>query len=105
MVGKQILEKAKLKVDVAHNGLVALNKVKKNKYDVVLMDIQMPIMDGYKASVEIRKLNTTLPIFALSGAVFMEVKDKINESGMNGFIYKPFEPENLLDKIEEAIKK
>ena len=103
MVGKQILEKAKLNVDVANDGLVAVNKVKKNEYDVVLMDIQMPIMDGYTASLEIRKFNISLPIFALSGAVFMEVKDKINESGMNGFIYKPFDPEDLLDKIEEAI--
>ena len=103
MVGKQILEKAALKVDRANDGLVALNMVKENEYDVVLMDLQMPIMDGYNATIEIRKFNKTLPILALSGAVFMEVKDKINESGMNGFIYKPFNPEDLLNKIEAAI--
>lgn len=105
MVGKQILEKAKLIVDVANDGLIAVNKVKKNEYDIVLMDLQMPIMDGHEASLVIRKFNTSLPIFALSGAIFMEVKDKINESGMNGFIYKPFDPEDLLDKIENAINK
>ena len=63
----------------------------------------MPIMDGYQSTIEIRKFNKTLPILALSASIFMEVKDKINESGMNGFIYKPFNPEDLLDKIEQAI--
>jgi signal transduction histidine kinase/BarA-like signal transduction histidine kinase len=103
MVGKQILEKAGLQVEVVNDGLAAVNKIKEKSFDVVLMDIQMPIMDGYTATIEIRKFNTTLPILALSASVFMEVKDKINESGMNGFIYKPFDPENFLDKIEEAI--
>ncbi len=103
MVGKQILEKAKLKVEVVNDGLEAVNKVKENNYDIVLMDIQMPIMDGYTAATEIRKFNTEIPILALSASVFMEVKDKIKESGMNGFVFKPFDPEVLLDKIEESI--
>ena len=103
MVCKQILEKVRLEVVVANDGLTAVNMVKENKYDIVLMDIQMPIMDGYTATLEIRKFNTTVPIFALSASIFMEVKDKINESGMNGFIYKPFNIESLLNKIEEAI--
>ena len=64
----------------------------------------MPIMDGYTASKEIRKFNTVTPIMALSASVFMEVKSKIIESGMNGFIFKPFEPEDLLDKIEDAMQ-
>ncbi|MDD7916039.1 response regulator [Polaribacter ponticola] len=103
MVGKQILEKSGLNVDVANDGLIAVNKVKENDYKVVLMDLQMPVMDGYSASKEIRKFNKSLPILALSGAVFMEVKDKIYKNGMNGFIYKPFNPDDLLNKIEEVI--
>ncbi|TXD52562.1 response regulator [Polaribacter sp. IC066] len=103
MVGKQILEKAKLTVHVANDGLSAVNMVKENQYDIVLMDIQMPIMDGYTATEEIRKFNKTIPILALSASVFMEVKDKINDCGMNGFIFKPFEPQDLLNQIEEAI--
>ena len=102
MVGKQILEKAGLKVEVANDGKVAVNMVKENDYDTVLMDIQMPIMDGYTASSEIRKFNTKVPILALSASVFVEVKNKIESCGMNGFIYKPFDPEDLLDKIEET---
>ena len=104
MVGRQILEKANLVVDVAYDGQEAVNKVRENDYDAVLMDIQMPIMDGYTASKEIRKFNTDTPIMALSASVFMEVKSKIIESGMNGFIFKPFEPEDLLDKIEDAMQ-
>ena len=101
MVGKQILEKSNLKVDVANDGLAALNLVKENTYDIVLMDIQMPIMDGYTATSEIRKFNTELPILALSANVFMEIKDKIEECGMDGFIFKPFTPEDLLNQIEQ----
>ncbi len=103
MVGKQILEKANLEVDVAYDGLEAVEKVREKEYDAVLMDIQMPVMDGYTAAKEIRKFNTAIPILALSASVFMEVKSKILESGMNGFIFKPFDPNSLLDKIEEAV--
>lgn len=103
MVGRQILEKANLLVDVAFDGLVAVLKVEENKYDLILMDIQMPVMDGYIATREIRKFNATVPILALSASVFLEVKNKIQESGMNGFIVKPFDPEDLLNKIEELV--
>ena len=104
MVGKQILEKANLKVEVVNDGLSSVNMVKEKSFDVILMDIQMPIMDGYKASTEIRKFNKDTPIFALSASVFMQKKDKIKESGMNGFIFKPFDPQDLLNQIEAAIK-
>jgi signal transduction histidine kinase/CheY-like chemotaxis protein len=104
MVGKQLLEKEGLIVDTAENGQEAINQVKANSYDVVLMDIQMPIMDGYTATIEIRKFDTTLPILALSASVLMEIKNKILECGMNGFILKPFVPEDLLNEIEEQIK-
>ena len=100
MVGKQILERSKLKVEVAHDGLTALNKVKEEDFDIILMDIQMPIMDGYAAAKEIRKFNSTVPILALSANVFMEIKDKIDDCGMNGFIFKPFKPKSLLNQIE-----
>jgi len=103
MVGKQILERANLVVDVAFDGLMAVNMVKENDYCAVLMDIQMPIMDGYTSSMEIRKFNTTLPILALSASVFLEVKSKIEQSGMNGFIFKPFDPEDLYNRIEAVI--
>jgi len=104
LVGKQILEKANLKVEVAGDGLSAVKMVKQQRFDIVLMDIQMPIMDGYAASKEIRKFNKTIPILAFSASIFMEVKDKMEECGMNGFIFKPFDPEDLLNQIEEVTK-
>ena len=75
---KKILEKEKLIVTVAHDGLAAVNKVKEQDFDIVLMDLQMPIMDGYNATKAIRKFNPTIPILALSANVFDEVKDKID---------------------------
>tara|TARA_R110002126_G_scaffold78829_1_gene196072 strand:+ start:27398 stop:29071 length:1674 start_codon:yes stop_codon:yes gene_type:complete len=104
MVGKQILEKANLSVSVANDGASAVKMVKEESFDVVLMDIQMPIMDGYTATSEIRKFNKKIPILALSASVFMEVKDQISKCGMDGFIFKPFNPEDLLDKIDEVIR-
>ena len=104
MVAKQILEKVNLKVEVANNGLSAVNMVKETHFDIVLMDIQMPIMDGYTASKEIRKFNKYVPIIALSASVLMEIKDNLEKNGMNGFIFKPFDPEDLLNKIEEVTK-
>ena len=103
MVCKQILEKEELNVSVANDGLQGVEMVKTSHFDVVLMDIQMPIMDGYTATKEIRKFNKNIPVIALSASVFMEVKDQIEESGMNGFIFKPFNPDDLLSQIDEAI--
>ena len=101
MVAKQILEKAKLHVSQANDGLTAVNMLRDNSYDIVLMDIQMPIMDGYTATKEIRKFNTKVPILALSATAFTEIKEKINECGMNGFVFKPITPDDLLEEIEK----
>ncbi len=103
MVARQILERAKLKVDVARNGQEAVDQVQQNTFDLVLMDIQMPVMDGYQASRAIRGFNEKLPILALSASAYIEVKDQIFESGMNGFIFKPFESIDLLQQVEKAV--
>ena len=103
MVAKQVLENVNAKVSVATNGQEAVDMMAlENTYDVVLMDIQMPIKDGYEAAKEIRLSNKTTPILALSASVFMEVRDKINECGMNGFIFKPFVPDDLLKEVKNA---
>nr|WP_298993633.1 ATP-binding protein [uncultured Polaribacter sp.] len=105
MVGKQILIKSNLKVESVINGQQAVDKLKEENYDIVLMDINMPVMDGYKATKEIRKFNSEVPILALSAEVFSEVKDKISDCGMNGFIYKPFTPNNLLSNVKDFLIK
>ena len=92
-------------VDSAENGLIALEKIKSgHRYDIILMDIMMPVMDGFKSSRSIRTLNSTIPIIALSATVNKADQEKSIESGMNGFITKPFNPDqlfNLLSKIEK----
>lgn len=105
MVGKQIISKWNLKIDVAYNGDEAIEKVKNNNYSLVLMDIQMPVMNGYDSSTQIRTFNTTIPIIALSASVFVEVKDKIYNCGMNDFVYKPFDPQDLYNKISNFLRK
>ena len=104
LVGRQILEKEGMKVDSASDGSIAVDKAKENEYDIILMDIQMPVMDGYTASKKIREFDTEIPIMALSASVFMEAKDHIYNCGMNGFIFKPFNPDNLFEEIEKAVK-
>ncbi len=97
------------KVDVANNGKEAVDKVKKNAYDVVLMDIQMPEMDGHEAARTIRsdtdhRVNS-IPIIAMTASVIKAEVDKCFESGMNEFVGKPFSVEDLLTKIEKVTGK
>ena len=94
-------------VDVAHNGREAVEMVLKNTYDLVLMDIQMPEMDGHEATRTIRS-NTdhrvnAIPIIAMTASVIKAEVDKCFESGMNAFVGKPFSVEELLDKIAKTI--
>jgi CheY-like chemotaxis protein len=87
------------------NGEVALEKVKTLLPDLILMDIQMPIMNGYDATVEIRKLPNTkhIPIIALTAGTVKGEKEKCIEYGMNDYIPKPIDKELLKRIIEEKL--
>ncbi len=99
----RILENSRCKVDVADNGIVAVEKIEKNIYDVVLMDIQLPEMDGYKATEHIRtKLpegKKEIPIIAMTAHAFREEVEKCLKCGMNDYISKPFKENELYDKL------
>lgn len=83
-------------VDMAANGREAVDMAGKNKYDVIFMDIQMPVMDGFQATELIRgKLNLTTPIIALTAKVFQEDQEKCASAGMNDFLAKPVEIKTL----------
>jgi PAS domain S-box-containing protein len=106
LLARTVLEGWKFKVDLAVNGIEAVQKVKDNKYDVILMDIHMPEMDGYQATIEIRNtLKDSTPIIALTASAQISENQKCFDIGMNDFISKPFDPELLLEKITIQVKK
>ena len=95
---------------IAENGLIALEKLKSEDFDVVLMDIMMPEMDGLEATKVIRTefegIKQSIPILAMTAFVFTQGDDqKYMDAGMNDFILKPFHPDNLKIKISNLILK
>lgn len=89
----------KYDVDVVHNGQEAVKKATENLYDVIILDVMMPIMDGIEAVKEIRKLNIKTPIILLTAK--SQVEDKVEglDSGANDYLTKPFNKDELLARI------
>jgi two-component system sensor histidine kinase/response regulator len=97
IVATEMLTDAGLLVDHAPDGAVALQMVQRKRYDAVLMDMQMPVMDGLTATREIRKLGgmKRLPIIAMTANAMQEDRRKCLEAGMNGHVAKPIDPDEL----------
>lgn len=108
-VAKTILEHSGAVVSVADNGQQAVNLAanKKEKFDLILMDIRMPVKDGYQAAKEIRALNTPytdrIPIIALTANSFQTDIEKSKAAGMNGHIGKPIDPAKLIQIIKTTV--
>ena len=102
----EILEKAGLNVDIANNGYEAVLKVKEKKYDGVLMDCQMPVMDGFEATRAIREdsRNHALPIIAMTANAMSGDKERCIASGMNDHIAKPIDIAQLFSTMAKHIK-
>lgn len=98
-----LLEDLNIDIDVVNNGQEAVNIFKKEKYDIILMDIQMPVMDGYEASKIIRELDEKIPIIALSANAMTEDIEKTKEAGMNEHLTKPIDVEKLFAVIKQYI--
>lgn len=98
-IAKTVLEEAGFRVDGASNGKEAIDKASDNTYDVILMDIQMPIMDGYEATKELRRLGNRTPIIAMTANAFSEDRKKANDVGMDGYIAKPIDVNKLVSTI------
>ena len=101
-VAGNFLKKWGVATDIADNGAIAVQMVQEKAYDVVLMDLQMPVMDGIEATKKIRQLGGTfleLPILALTASAVLEIKDHATASGLDDFITKPFKPNTLYEKI------
>ena len=100
------LEDAKVQVDLAENGEIAVRMVQAKKYDLVLMDMQMPVMDGLEATRTIRldPRFEDLPIIAMTANAMAADRDRCLEAGMNDHIAKPIEPEELFRVLAQWIR-
>jgi signal transduction histidine kinase/CheY-like chemotaxis protein len=105
IVAKKMMQNWGIVIDLAENGKIAVDKVLDNTYDVILMDLQMPVMDGLEAAREIRKLGSQVPIIALTASVSLEAEKRVMDSGMNDYLTKPFNPKDLFAAIQNAVLK
>jgi signal transduction histidine kinase/CheY-like chemotaxis protein len=95
-----VLKRFGFSTDVAENGRIALDMLQQGSYDLILMDMQMPEMDGYEATTIIRtQLSNDIPIIALTAHALGEEREKCLALGMNEYVSKPFKPEELHEKI------
>jgi signal transduction histidine kinase/CheY-like chemotaxis protein len=102
-IASSFLKRLDAETHTAENGQEALDMVQRQWYDVVLMDLHMPVMDGYEAAAAIRQLECErcrqIPIFALTADAMSDIKDRAFEAGMNDYVSKPFHPTELYQKI------
>ena len=111
-VAREILEGAGLNVTMATDGQEAVNAVKENNFDAVLMDVQMPVMDGYTATKTIRKWEggmrnkgkARIPIIAMTAHAMAGDEDKSLQAGMNGHVTKPIDPDQLFATLQKWIQ-
>jgi CheY-like chemotaxis protein len=105
-----LLEDTKIKIDTVENGIDAVQRFKKNPglYDLIIMDVQMPEMDGYQATREIRAMDLpeakTIPIIAMTANAFKEDVERCLESGMNDHLPKPIDEKLVIEKIKQYTK-
>lgn len=107
LVVSDILKLSGMVVEIADNGQEALDILEEQTFDVILMDIQMPIMGGLEATKYIRNQrgDTKTPIFALTAGVTALEREKCFDSGMNDFLPKPFNPEDLINALKKWVQK
>ncbi len=105
LVISRMLNECGYGVDVAENGYEAVEMVRKNSYDIILMDIQMPEMDGIEATRRIREFNQEIPVLAITAYALHGDREKFLSQGMDGYISKPIKVEKLIEEIETCINR
>jgi len=104
-VVRKFIEKWSGHVEIAVNGAEAVIKAQQLNPSVILMDLQMPIMDGYIATAKIREFDKLTPIIALTASATLDTKDRSYDVGMNDYISKPFNPDELYGIIKKYTSK
>ena len=104
LFARHLLQGWKINVDVAENGEVAVQKLRQRSYDLVLMDLEMPVMDGYEAAKAVRKFDTFTPIIALTASATADIKAMALACGMQDYVSKPFNPKELFAKLKRHVK-
>ncbi len=105
MVAKKMLEKWKNSVTMVSNGKEAFEQTLNKSYDIVLMDLDMPVMDGYEATELIKQNQPDIPVIALTAAAFDDMHDYLSKKGFSDVVQKPFIPDELYAKIFSLVKK
>ena len=105
MVTRKIMEKSNFKTLIVDDGYAAMEALSKEPFDVVLMDINMPLINGFETTKLIRKKGLTIPIIALTAFAKDEISEEAYEAGMNDVLIKPFEPTKLIYSIEMLVKR
>jgi len=95
----ELVHRAGIKVDCVINGKLAVSKASENKYDMILMDLHMPIMDGFDASSKLREMGVDIPIVAITADAMDTVKKKCKNAGIDDIVTKPIIPELLYEKL------
>ncbi|HEY8780791.1 MAG TPA: ATP-binding protein [Mucilaginibacter sp.] len=104
---KKLLSRWSIIPTIAENGERAIEILQYGNFDIILMDLQMPVLNGFDAAMEIRKLpdpkKAGVPIIALTAAALYDIKDQVLNAGMNDYVSKPFKPEELMEKIQSLV--
>jgi CheY-like chemotaxis protein len=105
MIVTMLLEETGCEIDEAENGQIAVELATDKQYDLILMDMQMPVMDGLTSTREIRKFNKDVPIIAMTANAFKEDAEACINAGMNAHLAKPIDSESFMALLTEYLKK
>ncbi|MDB5031526.1 ATP-binding protein [Mucilaginibacter sp.] len=107
MLMKKLFSKWGITPTIAENGERAIEMVQYGNFDIILMDLQMPVLNGFDAAVEIRKMRdhkkANTPIIALTASALFDIKERVFGSGMNDYVSKPFKPDELREKMKNLV--
>jgi signal transduction histidine kinase/CheY-like chemotaxis protein len=108
MLMKKLFSKWGVTPSIAENGERAIEMVQYGNFDIILMDLQMPVLNGFDAAIEIRKMRdpkkANIPIIALTASALFDIKERVYSSGMNDYVSKPFKPEELREKMQSLVE-